>query len=254
MADQAVFQRYELKYLLTQRQKEHILAAMAPYMSLDRYGRTTIRNLYFDTDSYRLVRRSIEKPAYKEKMRIRSYSLAGPDSKVFVELKKKYDSVVYKRRMALPERDAMAWVSRGEGAELSLPQTQIFREIQYFMEFYETLHPVVYLSYEREAYYSLDGSDFRVTFDERILCRQQDLTLQSEPGGISLLDEDLVLMELKCSGGIPLWMTRVLSEQHIYKTSFSKYGTAYEKLIFPVIKGSEKEKANDDGCNVSGII
>ena len=101
MAFQTVFKRYELKYMLTLEQKEKILQVMANYMKLDKYGRTTIRNIYFDTDNYRLIRRSIEKPAYKEKIRIRSYSQATADSTVFVELKKKYQKVVYKRRLPL---------------------------------------------------------------------------------------------------------------------------------------------------------
>ena len=107
MAFQTVFKRYELKYMLTLEQKQKVLAAMAPYMKLDNYGRTTIRNIYYDTDTYLLVRRSIEKPAYKEKLRIRSYSQAEPDSTVFVELKKKYKHVVYKRRISLPEEEAI---------------------------------------------------------------------------------------------------------------------------------------------------
>ena len=113
MSFQTVFQRYELKYLLTQEQKKKILQAMAPYMELDQYGRTTIRNLYFDTGNYRLARHSIEKPSYKEKLRVRSYSQADPESPVFVELKKKYRNVVYKRRIALPEKEAMEWLQGG---------------------------------------------------------------------------------------------------------------------------------------------
>ena len=107
---QAVFKRYELKYILTKEQKQIMLSAIEPYMEMDKYGRTTIRNIYFDTDTYRLIRRSIEKPEYKEKLRIRSYSRATPDSDVFVELKKKYKKVVYKRRLSLPESKAIEWV------------------------------------------------------------------------------------------------------------------------------------------------
>ena len=103
MAIQTVFQRYELKYILTAKQKEKVLQAIEPYMALDQYGRTTIRNVYFDTDNYRLIRRSIEKPAYKEKLRLRSYGQAEADSAVFVELKKKYQKIVYKRRVSLSE-------------------------------------------------------------------------------------------------------------------------------------------------------
>ena len=230
MAVQTVFKRYELKYLLTMAQKETVLKAMQPYMTLDKYGKTTIRNLYYDTDTYLLIRRSIEKPAYKEKLRIRSYSRIDADSTAFVELKKKYKSVVYKRRISLPYTDATAWLSREKHPA---KHTQIANEIDYFLEYYGSLHPTVFLSYEREAYYCNDGSDFRVTFDNNILCRQEELSLDSEVYGTSILPEGKVLMEIKCSGGIPLWMTHVLSEEKIYKTSFSKYGTAYGMLIFP---------------------
>ncbi len=230
MAFQAVFKRYELKYMITLSQKEKILKAMNPYMKLDKYGKTTIRNLYFDTDSYRLIRRSIEKPNYKEKLRIRSYGLATDESNVFVELKKKYKSVVYKRRLSLPYAEAMKWVCDREPCSKN---TQISNEIDYFIDYYGDLHPTVFLSYDREAYFSVDKSDFRVTFDENILVRQTDLSLKNEPYGDLILPEDKVIMELKCSGGIPLWMTEVLSREKIYKTSFSKYGTAYKNLIFP---------------------
>ena len=230
MAFVTVFKRYELKYMLTTEQKKIILAEMSPYMKLDKYGRTTIRNVYFDTDSYRLIRRSIEKPAYKEKLRIRSYSQATADSTVFVELKKKYQKVVYKRRIPLCEADAMAWVCREKKCPVN---TQISREIDYFVDFYGRLRPTVFLSYEREAYYDRGGGDFRVTFDDNILCRQTDVDLCSSAYGTPLLPDGRVLMELKCSGGIPLWMVRLLSREHIYKTSFSKYGTAYERLILP---------------------
>ncbi len=230
MSFQTVFKRYELKYILTLDQKEKVLAAVKPYMKLDKYGRTTIRNLYYDTDTYLLIRRSIEKPIYKEKLRIRSYSQATDDSTVFVELKKKYEQVVYKRRISIPNKQAMDWLS---GEKHLDKHTQIANEIDYFIKLYGTLHPTVFLSYDREAYHSNTGTDFRVTFDDTILCRQEDLSLKSDVWGTSILSEDKVLMEIKCSGGIPLWMTEILSREKIYKTSFSKNGTAYRTLIFP---------------------
>lgn len=237
MANQTVFQRYELKYMMTLEQKEKILKIMEPYMALDKYGRTIIRNIYFDTDNYRLIRHSIEKPAYKEKLRIRSYSQAGPDSEVFVELKKKYKHVVYKRRIAIPEIKAMELVCDQKHCE---KENQISKEIDYFVKYYENLHPAAFISYEREAYYSKDGTDFRVTFDDHILFRETDLSLEAEVGGVSILEEGNVLMEIKCSGGIPLWMTQFLSKEHIYKTSFSKYGTAYTTIIYPKLKEENK--------------
>lgn len=230
MSYQNTFMRYELKYLLTREQKEALTQLMRSYMAPDQYGRTVIRNLYFDTESYRLIRHSREHPVYKEKMRLRSYCLIPEDGQVFVELKKKYDHIVYKRRLTMPQELALRWLS-GEAA--LTPGCQIGSEIEYFRKYYGDLHPTVFLSYAREAWYSLDGSDLRITFDDEILCRQDKLSLSQPPGGFSLLPEEKILLEIKTSGGIPLWLTHFLTREHIYKATFSKYGTAYEKLINP---------------------
>lgn len=232
MAYQTVFRRYELKYLLTPEQKNAVQQTMEPYMERDPYGRSTVRNVYFDTENYRLVRRSIERPVYKEKLRIRSYAQVTHSSTVFVELKKKYGGVVYKRRMPLPEADAMRWI----GGQAECPgRTQIAEEIDYFLHFYGPLFPAVFLSYEREAFCGRGGGDFRVTFDDTVLARREDVSLTGPARGAPLLPEGRVLMEIKCTGGIPLWMTDILSRMRVYKTSFSKYGTAYETMIFPEI-------------------
>lgn len=228
MTCQTTFKRYEIKYLLEKKEKEEILRTMEPYMKLDEYGRSTIRNIYFDTDTFRLIRRSLEKPAYKEKLRMRSYQPAGPEDPVFVELKKKYQSVVYKRRLMLPESEAMGSFDQGNPLPV---RSQIADEIEYFREYYDSLHPTVFLSYEREAYYALDGSDFRVTFDENILYRQRDFSLGSRIYGIPLLEEGQTLMEIKTAGGIPLWMSHSLNKLKLYKTSFSKYGSAYQHMM-----------------------
>lgn len=225
MAYQATFQRYELKFMLTKDQYEILVAAISPYMAPDHYGRTNIRNLYYDTNSWRLIRHSMEKPVYKEKLRLRSY---GIDRKpIYVELKKKYRATVYKRRLSMPEEMAVEWLAGG-----NCPQdSQIGKEIHYFRDFYQTLRPRVFLSYDRIAWYAKDGSDLRVTFDESIQYRTEDLTLNANSPCIPIMGEDQVLMEIKTSGGIPLWLTQVLSQHKIYKTSFSKYGTAYQNMI-----------------------
>lgn len=227
MSYQMTFKRYELKYLLDLEKKAAVLSAMKDYMKLDDYGRTTIRNIYFDTNTFRLIRRSLEHPAYKEKLRIRSYKNASETDSVFVELKKKYKSVVYKRRLVLPQKTALYCLVNG----IHFPvDTQISNEIHYFCMYYRSLNPTVFLSYEREAYYSLDGSDFRVTFDENILFRQNDFSLDSDIYGSPLLQPGQTLMEIKTSGGIPLWMTHCLTEYGIFKTSYSKYGNAYKQI------------------------
>ena len=267
MGYQAVFKRYEIKYMVTAEQKARIMKAMEPYMEPDRFGRSTVRNIYFDTDDFVLARHSIAKPDFKEKLRIRSYSQATSESTVFVELKRKFDHVVYKRRIALPESDAMKWTCRfARSSSGSDVPGQMASEIDYFLSYYGTLKPAVFLSYDRLAYKMKDSStdcgtsantgaghdrDFRITFDENILFRDYDLSLTSDVYGTPLLEEGKILMELKCSGGLPLWLVKVLSEEHIYKTSFSKYGKAYSEYILPEQQRIEQNAQNP---GESGIL
>ena len=234
MAAKDTFRRYELKYLLDTEQAERVKRHIASYMAVDQYGFTTIRNIYFDTSNYRLIRHSIEKPVYKEKLRLRSYCQVTPDRDIFVEIKKKYKGIVYKRRLSMPERHAICWLA---GDKSRCPHCQIGEEIEYFRHYYGDLQPILFLSYRRQAWYCLNGSDFRVTFDDNILCRQTDISLEADIGGTPILPANKVLMEIKTAGAIPLWMTDFLTRERIYKTSFSKYGTAYQTLIFPTLKG-----------------
>ncbi len=236
MKHQMIFQRYEFKYLLTISQYRTLRTAMEKYMVPDAYSHSSIRNLYLDTPDFRLIRRSLERPVYKEKLRVRSYGRAGNGTPVFVELKKKYRSVVYKRRISIPQDQALECVA----GRCPWPDSQIGRELAYAMDFYRTLRPAVFLSYERDAFHGVEDPDFRVTFDTDIRYRQDGLTLDSEPWGISILPPGQVLMELKVAGGLPLWMAHTLSEQGIFKTSFSKYGTAYQNILLTGQRGEVK--------------
>lgn len=231
--NQMIFKRYEMKYLMSYRQRDSLLDALSPYISADRYAHSSIRNLYYDTPTYLLIRQSLEKPIYKEKLRLRSYGSANAQDDVFVELKKKYNDVVYKRRITMPMESAVRALARVD----CFPNQQIGQEIQRAVDFYEALSPKVFLSYERDAYHAIDGSDVRITFDEQILYRTDNLTLSTEPFGYSILPKGTVLMELKLPGYMPLWLASCLAQQRIYKTTFSKYGTAYLQMLSGNTKG-----------------
>ena len=227
---QKVFKRFEIKYLISVTQKNKILESIKDYMSLDQYGKTTIRNIYFDTPNYRIIRNSIEKPEYKEKLRIRSYIKTLNDKQVFIELKKKYNGIVYKRRLSLSFEETKDWLLEDK----KLYKTnQIINEIDYFISFYDNLKPSLFLSYEREAYYGDEDKTLRITFDSNIIARDEEVSLDTEIYGIEILPDDKILMEIKCNGGMPLWLTSILSKEKIYKQSFSKYGKAYEQIIYP---------------------
>lgn len=223
-----VFKRHELKYLMDTEQTKAVYKALGEHMVLDKYGHSSIRNIYFDTDDFLLIRRSIEKPPYKEKLRFRSYGRPESDGEIFVELKKKYKSIVYKRRLTMPLDKAMAWFTTDTE---EFPHTQIGDEIDYLRYRYKGIRPAMLLTYEREAYYAKDGSDLRITIDSNILARIEDLRLDSELGGHSVLPEGYILMEVKTMYGYPDWLLDVMNDNGLYKTSFSKYGNAYKQMI-----------------------
>lgn len=223
-----VFKRYEIKYILTEEEYRALLPIISCHMHPDHFGNSTVRSLYFDTWDDRLIRRSMEKPVYKEKLRLRSYATADAEDGVFVELKKKYRHVVYKRRLFLSYGTAMEWLSGKTEAPFS---TQIAREISYFLSYYGPLRPAMLLFYDREAFVGEEGDGLRLTLDRNVLAKTEGLSLSEQVSGTPLLEEGRVLMEVKCNGGMPLWLVRALSERGIYKTSFSKYGTAYTGLV-----------------------
>lgn len=234
MSFQNKFERYEIKFLISQEQCKNLKEVMKKYMIPDKFGKSTISNIYFDTPNEVLVRRSNEKTIYKEKLRVRSYGIANDNSTVFVELKKKFNGIVYKRRVDMLYSDATNYLCKHNAPP---KQTQITNEIDYFCSCYENLKPNIILSYEREAFFSKKDTNFRITFDKNILWRNYDLSLSKGTYGENLLENNIVLLEVKTALGIPLWLTDFLSKNHIYKTSFSKYGTAHSLLIHKKLLG-----------------
>ena len=214
-----IFRRYEQKYVIPPKIAEKVRLEAEKYMTEDEFGETDILNVYYDTPDNRLIRNSIEKPTvYKEKLRLRCYGVPSDDSKAFIELKKKFDSVVYKRRISLPYAEAVKALETGQ-----LHDTQIGREVEYFLSFYKTIKPAMTISYHRRAYVQ---GDFRMTFDSNILFRTENLDLRNGITGEKVTD--MVIMELKSPTAIPFWCLKILSQYQIRKVPFSKYGTAYK--------------------------
>ncbi len=227
MDNKKIFRRYELKYLLTIEQFNIIKNIIELYMNKEKFFNSTIRNVYYDTPNYYLIRNSIEKPEYKEKIRIRSYKTVEETEEVFVELKKKYKKVVYKRREILPYNQARMFLEQ----KVIPNDLQITKEINYVIEYYKNLRPTLFLSYQRMAYIGKDDLNFRITFDKNIIWRTYDIDLTKEVKGEYLLPTDVILMEVKTLLGLPRWLLDFLGENKIYKQSFSKYGNAYKKIL-----------------------
>lgn len=227
-AVQTVFNRYEKKYLMPESVYLELRRQLEPHMQEDQYGLTTICNIYYDTPDSLLVRRSNQSPVYKEKLRLRSYGVPTLDTISFLEIKKKYEGLVNKRRVALPLRQAYDYVEHGirPPGEHSVGEEQIYREIDFFLHRYP-LQRGMYLSYQRVALFGREDPSFRVTFDKKITGRRTDMGLEQGSYGTELMPENYYLMETKILDATPLWFTRIMSELSIYITTFSKYGNLY---------------------------
>ena len=229
-----VFNRREIKYMLTDEDRDALLSEMDGRMDADAFNRGgepyKICNLYLDTDSDELIRRSLEKPVFKEKIRLRSYGTVPLDGKVFLESKKKFDGVVNKRRTTFLLSDAYEYFDSGKIAENPKMNRQVMAEIDRTVRFWR-LKPKVFISYDRWAFFEKGNSDFRLTIDANIQTRREDLRLDSPAYGGQLLDEGRWLMEAKAFRAFPLWFVRFLSSRRIFSTSFSKYGTEYRRWL-----------------------
>lgn len=252
-AVQQVFKRVEKKYLVDSEQYDELMPVLEEHMEHDRYGLHTICNIYFDTVDYELIRTSIEKPRYKEKFRVRSYGVPSDEDTVFLEIKKKCNGVVYKRRIPFKlseARSVLDTVNHGNAlygnvvggvdapdSEYSVlndvDNRQIMHEIEYIIKHYQ-LVPRSYIAYDRIALFGVDEPELRITFDQNVRTRDEDLQLSAGDYGKRLLDEGLYLMEIKTNGAMPLWLAHKLSEMKLYPYSFSKYGNAYKRKIMEV--------------------
>lgn len=230
---QKIFERVEKKYLIDEKDYRALMERLDGKMKIDQYGKTTICNIYYDTPSHQLIRTSMEKPVYKEKLRVRSYGTPDKNSLVFVELKKKYKGVVYKRRIDMTLDQSNKFIFEGISPEKN---KQIENEISYFLKYYKEIAPAMYLSYDRIALYGIEDPALRVTFDNHILYREEALELDKGIWGNELLPPDLKIMEIKIPGSMPMWLSEILDELKIYPASFSKYGEAFKKECSKKIK------------------
>ena len=230
-----VFNRDEHKYLLDKDTFERVIKIMDEHMTIDAHNPNhkpyTVSNIYFDTPDDYLIRTSLSKPEYKEKLRLRAYGVPDANTNVFLEIKKKFKGIVNKRRTALKLSDAYSFVETGRAPELKeYMNKQVLSELEYFLKIYD-LSPKLYLAYDRIAYFERDNQDLRISFDMNIRSRRYDLALEHGDYGKKLLPDGVYLMEIKTSLAKPLWLTEMLSELDIKRVAFSKYGAEFKYAV-----------------------
>lgn len=221
-----VFRRVEQKYILSKKQYELLQDIIKSKFKKDKYYKSKIYNLYFDNSSNDMIINSIENPLYKEKIRVRSYNeVKNKDDIVYLEMKQKYKSIVYKRRVMMTLFEYNKYIRSGK---VSKKDGQIMKEIDYYIKYYKA-NPYVYVAYDRLSYYAIDDINFRITFDNNLRYRFDDLGLYDSKLDKKYFDNDMYIMEVKSMNSLPLWFVEVLSLNKIYPQSFSKVGNIYVK-------------------------
>lgn len=231
-----VFNRYENKYFMTEVMLNRILTEVEQHMVPDKFNKDrrtySISNIYFDTPDDYLIRTSLAKPKYKEKLRLRAYDVPGKNDMAFLEMKKKFNGLVNKRRTKIPLQDGYRFVANGGIVNLSEGMNaQVVREISSMIRRYNLLEPKVMIAYDRLAYFEKGNPDLRISFDTNIRSRRDDLKLEEGNAGALFIPKGMWLMEIKTASAAPLWLTNLLAQEDIYKTRFSKYGCEYKKTI-----------------------
>lgn len=217
-----IFNRVEQKYVLTKSEKDNLLRLINKYIKKDEYFDSIISNIYFDDFNNRLIINSMEKPIYKDKVRLRGYGDINKNSNVFFEIKNKYKGVVGKRRIMMKLDDFYKYLN----GEMVFSE-QIMKELDYLIKIYN-LKPKIFISYHRNSYKGIND-DIRITFDNNLISRRYDLNLESGIYGDKYFDDDNYIMEIKTLNGYPMWLVEALSNLKIYPNSFSKYGSIYKK-------------------------
>ena len=248
-----VFARKEIKYLLTQAQLDKLMPVLETMAKVDDYGKTRINNIYFDTPDHRLIRTSLEKPMYKEKLRLRTYGRTNDDTNSFIEIKKKYDGIVYKRRISAPYGKAMNYLMTGLEP---IDDSQIAKEIEAFMLVYINLRPAMKICYDRVAMAGTEDPDFRVTFDSNLQWSIDSLDLREEKKGNVILAPGNYMMEIKAGDAMPLELARKMSELSIFPASFSKYGRGYQELMERQLSRKIADNKSDNNSELAerGVI
>ena len=222
-----IFRRVEEKYLLTEEEKNLLFEKIGKYLEKDKFYESTICNIYFDNKNNDLIVNSLDKPVYKEKIRLRSYNkLPNLNSEVFLEKKDKYEGIVGKRRIKMTLKEFYEYINNHNYDKTS----QIMNEIDYYINYYD-LKPAIYIAYDRKSYCGRDNSDLRITLDTNLRSRNSDLKLELGDAGKKYFKNKYYIMEIKTLGSMPLWLVRALSELNIFPASFSKYGKIYEENI-----------------------
>lgn len=221
-----IFRRVEKKYLLTKEQKDNLFDRIWPYIEKDVFYESTISNIYFDNENNDLIINSIDKPVFKEKVRVRSYQLpVTMKSEVFLEIKSKFKGIVGKRRVCITLKEFYDFFEKRE-----YKSSQIFEEIRYLFDYYD-LKPMMFVGYDRLSYKGKDDENLRITFDSNLRSRSSDLRLEYGDSGEKYFDDEMYIMEIKTLGAMPFWLVDALSALKVYPTSFSKIGSIYSKKL-----------------------
>lgn len=225
---QGVFQRIEKKYILDEEKYNALMEKLDGKLDHNEFPNSTILNIYLDNSNYDLAIKSIQKPVFKEKVRLRSYNVPNKDSTLYLEVKRKYKGVIGKRRIGITQSQYEEYLKTGNIKDVD--NRQIFDEIDYTIKRYN-IYPKMLVAYDRVAFYLRENHNIRLTIDFNLRSRTEDLDLYLGDAGKRFFENNMCILEIKSCEAIPIWFANILNSLKIYPTSFSKYGEIYKKTI-----------------------
>jgi hypothetical protein len=235
--------RYECKYLVLEAWVPEIRRIIGPFVRPDRFapqagGMYRISSLYLDSPDLQLLRMAREGWSERMKLRARTYSERQEDP-VFLEVKRRFNGVVHKTRARLARAEVRAPLrSHAWGAPARSGPSELRQFVHLAQHF--AVRPVRHVRYLREAYESRGGEPVRVTFDRALeQAEGRDGELSPDGSRWRPLGLEGVVLELKFTGGFPLWMGALVARFELERRSISKYSLAMESApcAVPAIPG-----------------
>ena len=220
-----IIDRMEQKYFVSFDKYNKLMKLINNKLVKDKYFSERIYNIYFDNDEYEFMTKSLDKPLYKEKVRLRSYETKDKNSNVFLEIKKKFQGHGNKRRVVINYNEAKDYIDNK-----IIPNTnkQIMGELDYTFK-KNNLKPKISLTYDRLSYAFKEDESYRVTFDTNIRYSNKKVDLVDLDDEYCLFNDGYI-MEVKTLKGYPSWFIKALNELKLYPVSYSKVGEAYKEL------------------------
>jgi len=230
-----VFDRWELKYVVTVKQMYQLMHALKNYVVLDENGDDglyKIKSIYYDSHDFKFYHEKMNGNKYRQKVRLRGYNNVAYNDDVYFEIKQRYNTTVQKRRAELKLSDAYELMKHPLDAEQYADKKRIVLDEIRYLSSMHALEAKAIVSYDRKAYMGKYEDGLRITFDTNLKCRKENLNLEEYHKEKYFVHPSLAVLEIKTNEKVPIWLVSLIQRFEIEAHRVSKYCLSVEKLYY----------------------